>query len=255
MKPEGKIPIITKLRQTQKEPKVIGSGLEVQSGEHIKSFKVEDSEISSYVEKPFREEKAARETLEMYRKMHALGLPVVRFLKIVKSKEPFKEEKCSAAMEDLSAHGQNLVLIVSDVVENLYNPRPPVSSQELLENAANTEELMDQMAKALAVLHNNDIYEFHNQISFFIVVNKSEIGIKSSKPRLNFKILDYSNFTTAGSENSLKQDNLTDNVPGFKDGIKYNLEHLIKGVGEKFAASLVEKYNKYRQEKLMTYVP
>jgi len=253
MKPEGKISIISKLRQTRKEPVIVGHGLETKHGEHVTSFRVESRELASYVEKPLKNEKTAKETFEMYKQLSLLGLPVVSFLKIIKSKEvDTGQNQYTAAMEDLSAYGQNLVLKIGDITKDPDNIGNKLGSHELLAKAKSAEELVDQMARALAVLHNNGIYEFHNQISFFIIVNRSKLDEKSERPTLDFKILDYSNFTNAGSENSLTQDALSDNVPGFEHGIEYNLKNLKSGVGN-LADKLEEKYKKYRQEKLMAY--
>jgi len=249
---ENKIPLISRLQNTRKEPKIVGHGLETRRGEQITSFKVESDELASYVEKPLRSERAARETYKMYRKLSSLCLPCLSFLKVVRKKEE-GEIKYSVAMEDLSAHGENLVLMMGDTAEDPNNPGNRINPIELLEKANNTEEIVDQMARALAVLHNNGIYEYHNKISFFIVVKKSEIGENSERPILEFKILDYSNFTNDGSEYSLRKDALTDNLPGFEHGIEYNLKNLKSGVGDNLADKLEEKYNKYRQEILMTY--
>ncbi|HEY4494302.1 MAG TPA: hypothetical protein VJB95_02630 [Candidatus Paceibacterota bacterium] len=254
MTPERKTPLISKIARIRKEPKIIGRGLETRPKGHITSFKVESDELASYTEKPLRSEKAARETLEMYQQLNLLGLPVVSFLKIIQKQEKSTgQNQYSVAMEDLSAHDKNLVLMMGDTTENPDNPANKLDSQELLEKAKNTEELIDQMARALAVLHNNGIYEFHNKLSFFLVASRSAIGEKSERPTLDFKILDYSNFTNDGSENSSVQDTLSDNVPGFKHGIERNLEYLKKAIGETLRKKLEEKYKKYREERLMAY--
>lgn len=254
MNPDSKIPLISRLKKTRNEPKILGRGLETRHGENVTSFKVEGvGELLSYVEKPLKSEKAARETIEMYNQLSLLGLPVVQFLKIVKTREVHTEQdQYSVAMEDLSAHGQNLVLKVGDMMEDPENPGNKLDSQVLLEKSKNAQDLVEQMARALAVLHNNGIYEFHNQVSFFIITDRSEDGRKAGGYELDFKILDYSNFTKVGSENSLKQDTLSSNVPGFERGVEYNLENLKNGLGS-LAVELEQQYNKYRTEKLMVY--
>jgi hypothetical protein len=253
MKEKG--PIVTLLGKDRKNPRLLGRGNETRSLTQVKSFEageIIEGQPRSYVEKPLDitdGKQTALDTLESYNKMKALDLPVVDFLKIVKKREG-SEDNYYIAMQDLSDAGKNLVV-------ELWQPsRDPDTNQlhyteNLWKEAINADEIKDKMIKALAVLHNNGIFEFHPILSFALIVDREKIN-KGKKFPLDFKILDYSNFTFLGSRNA---NHLHMNT---FDEQKYMLENLeplqdFLGADEHEKNTIKSKYLKYREQGIKTF--
>lgn len=252
---ESKGPIIAKLEKNRIHPRDLGRGTETKGISQIKSFEaseIEEGQPASYAEKPLdpvEGKNVALDTLEMYQKLKSLGLPVVSFLKIVKRREG-DQDNYYIAMEDLSEAGKNLVV-------EIWQPKKDPQTgklhfvESLWKGAENFSEIRDQMVRALAVLHNNGIFEYHPVLSFVVVVEKSKVGSGQKHP-LRFKIIDYSNFTHAESRN-VKE--LQISVNGQQRYMQENLEPLqtFLASSAQERAAIENAYLKYRKQGVKTF--
>lgn len=252
---ESKGPIIAKLEKNRIHPRDLGRGTETKGISQIKSFEaseIEEGQPASYAEKPLdlvEGKNIALDTLEMYQKLKSLGLPVVSFLKIVKRRED-NQDNYYIAMEDLSEAGKNLV------VEIWQPKRDPQTGklhfvESLWKGAENFSEIRDQMVRALAVLHNNGIFEYHPVLSFAVVVNKSTMK-SGQKYTLRFKILDYSNFIFSGFRNAQQIKIFTEDEQTY---MQENLEPLqvFLASNAKGRADIENAYLKYRKQGVKTF--
>jgi hypothetical protein len=228
---ENKIPpILLKLQKESEYKKRLGAGNE---SREVKSFKVAnpseqgahhyaEKTISNDIEKTTNEGIATK-TLEMYQKLKALGLPVVSFLKIGRRGSKYNYgNQFYIQMEDISESGHNLVVPIWPTPRDGNK-----AASNLLTRAENRKVIIEKMIKALAVLHNNDVYESHATLSFFLVVEDTKSS-KNDKLKLDFKILDYSNFDDFSSKDS------SGKVPY----ISHNLDRLYKSPKAVMASNL-----------------
>lgn len=182
-------PILSKWHKGEEtEDKRIGGGFvsdEVgkKQGVRRKKFETVEGE-KAYVYKEVLDKEDAKQTIQIYQTFKEAGLPIVGFAKIIRKKVNDNIEY-SLAMEDLTENG------VYSVVEVRQRVNGKVIS-ELIATSENPKKLQEDMIKALAVIHNNGIYDYHPDISFAIRLYESEneMGVSIK----DFKIIDYANF-------------------------------------------------------------
>lgn len=134
----------------------------------------------SYVYKEVASESEARSSIGIYTSMKEAGLPVVSFAKILRKKVDGIFEY-AIAMEDLTEGG---VLIVHEFHGTKEGPSP---IEEIISHSEVAHHLMEEVIYLLAVLHNNEIIDYHPGISFAIRTDRDGVIV-------DVKIIDYANF-------------------------------------------------------------
>src|SRR3989344_1738851 len=137
----------------------------------------------AYVYKEVFGRSEAERTMDIYRTFREAGLPVASFSKIIKRKK--EEAPYLLAMEDLT-DGDRYALV--EVGGNIDSVRSVFLS--LQEGS----ELPEKLIRALAVIHNNGIYDFHPGLSIALRVEKGGQKTPLAKRVKDFVVIDYANF-------------------------------------------------------------
>lgn len=211
-----KEPIISQWHKSKEieDKKIAGGFVSVFTGKgegvRRKVFESEEGRRKMYVYKEVANLKEAKETMQIYAIFKEANLPVVNFAKIIKKKVKDMDEFI-IAMEDLTQGG------TLEVSERLRSDIP--------------EHLKEQMVQALAVIHNNDVYDYHPGLSFALREKKRN---HESSGVIDFKIIDYANFET---RKQLEFDECREfkfegnqRKPSFDEECKRDLRTLLKGI-------------------------
>ena len=181
-------PIFTKIHKgRQLEDKKIAEGFEtgeMDNGRGIrrKKFETEDGHFY-YVDRSLRSEYEARRVIQIYSALKEAGLPVVDFAKTIRKKEDGKI-KFFLAMEDLTEDGKFSITEVYD------------KTPQLISASSNPSALQESMIKALAIMHNNEVVDFHPGLSFALRTQPREEDQRETA--VDFRIIDYPNLTKGG---------------------------------------------------------
>lgn len=150
-----------------------------------------EEEVFAYAYKEVYDIKEARKVMGIYQRMKDLGLPVVDFAKIRRRKSG-EQMEYEILMEDLTEKGQKNVMEISMWTHG--------EAIDIIEQSQNPQQLREEMAEALATLHNNGIYDYHPGLSFALVFEDEREGVE-------FKIIDYANFETEEDLNERNPNN------------------------------------------------
>lgn len=192
--PKGEIPNIGPWRKGEVvADEKIGSGFEsddiqegtgegAESGGVRRKMFLTGEGVHNLVEKPIKDKQEAKRVYGIYDRMRQAGLPVVNLLKVIREKAG-SEVQYKLAMEDLTSGGSLEVLDLSPG----YGDSP--GTKRIIGQYSKAEELRAGMVRALAVLHNNGIVDFHPGISISL---RRDLA---TQELVDFKVIDYSNFT------------------------------------------------------------
>ena len=147
-----------------------------------KIFKTEDG-LFYYVDRSLANEYEAKRVMEIYQVLQKAGLPAVDFAKTIRKKVD-NEIKFFLAMEDLTENGKYSITEVYD------------KTSEFISASSNPSALQEQMIRALAVMHNNGIVDFHPGLSFALRTQTREDDKRVAA--IDFPIIDYPNLTKDG---------------------------------------------------------
>lgn len=230
-----KEPIISKWHKGKElEDKKIAEGFVSgetgkKEGVRRKIFETEEGK-KQYVYKEVFNLQEAKDIMHIYRIFREANLPVVDFAKIIK-KRIWGRDEFVVAMENLTEEGRLIV------TERLRADIPEV--------------LKIQMIKALAIIHNNGVYDYHPGLSFALREKQSEKGPEV----VDFKVIDYANFEMKKE----KQENIDEKIntlkiqfdeTGFFDEeCSKDLKELLRGIvseDDEFREYLVNLYWKIR---------
>ncbi|MDP9249576.1 MAG: hypothetical protein M3M85_03660 [bacterium] len=181
-----------------------------------------------YVYKEIGNMKEAKDSMEIYQKMKMLNLPVVEFAKIIKKRSADEKDEFLFAMEDLTRNGEYEVIEV--VLSSLIREIPT--------------DITEGMVKALATVHNHGMYDYHPNISFALRTKNDQV--------VDFKIIDYANFTTKERERSWASYREGD----FENECEKDLFTLLDllGLGKQDQENLASLYRKERSLSINTSV-
>lgn len=219
----------------------IGGGWESETlmhgGVRRKVFTTEEG-MRVFADKPMKSGAEAKRAYEIYAKMKKAGLPVVDFLKVVREKDAQGATEYRHMMEDLTENGK--LEIVTLEAKSKGHP----GSQEIIKRSSHPQALREQMIRALAVMHNNELVNFHPVLSFVLRRDPKTQDI------VDFKIIDYSNFTgltlPSGMEGNFD----------FESNRKYELIKFLTRIAP-FAGDEVKtlraEYERLREDKVMHY--
>lgn len=191
MKKEG--PIISKWHKKGEElrDEKIGGGFVSEEvgkkmGVRLKEFETKDGK-RFYVYKEVMDRHEAKEVLSIYKTLQEAGLPVVEFAKVIKKR--VVGDEFVLAMEDLTENNRyEIISLDSSFRLKYYPPRSSLA----IEQTRLPEEFREQMVKALAIMHNLGIYDYHPGLSFVLRL-KEEEDEEAEEIALDFKIIDYAN--------------------------------------------------------------
>lgn len=183
--------LYSELHKGKKEVDVkVGSGFETgERGVRRKVYRTKEG-LAYYVDKKISSEKEAKRVMQIYQKMREAGLPIAQNAKIIRKKEDGKIV-FYIAMEDLT-QGGNL-----DITELVSSEK--LRQHNLIEHLEEPLKFKESIIRALAIMHNNEIFNFHPTISFVLLTSRHYLKPKlrekyKGHTRLSFKIIDYSNF-------------------------------------------------------------
>lgn len=185
---EKEPPIFTKIHKgKQLEDKRIAEGFETGimdegRGVRRKKFETEDGHFY-YVDRSLPSEYEARRVMQIYMDLKEAGLPVVDFAKTIRKKEGEKI-RFFLAMEDLTEDGKFSITEVYD-----KTPR-------LVSASSNPSALQESMIRALAIMHNNEVVDFHPGLSFALRTQPRQED--QQEAAVDFRIIDYPNLTEGG---------------------------------------------------------
>lgn len=173
-----------------------------------KKFQTESGSFH-YVDRSLPNEYEAKRVMEIYQILREAGLPVVDFAKTIRKKID-DEIKFFLAMEDLTEDGKFSITEVYD--------RTP----QLLATSVNPIVLQEQMIRALAIMHNNEVVDFHPGLSFALRIQSREKDKQESV--VDFRIIDYPNLTKGGLPKGW------DGNFEFEEECSSDLKQLLRGV-------------------------
>lgn len=241
--PTNDEPLIAKWHQGEHiKSDYLGEG--VQSEVHREAYLTE-SGPEVYALKDDLDEPEVRRALDIYQKLRAAGLPVVSFLKTRYSKNELGNSRTGIVMEDATHNGQYELAPMYDG-KGLYGTN-------LLSRCKEVPQLMMNTVRALAVMHNNQIYDFHPGLSFFF---RREV---EHPENVDFILLDYSNMTTSDKQKIHKGDGVfVDREPALDPEIEYSrdLKVLMDSFprDNDFEAKILAYYDLVRKQGVKTYV-
>ncbi|HBQ21810.1 MAG TPA: hypothetical protein DD708_07735 [Deltaproteobacteria bacterium] len=230
---EKEPPIFTKIHKgKQLGDEKIAEGFEtgeMDGGRGIrrKKFETEDGYFY-YVDRSLQSEYEAVRVMQIYQLLKDAGLPVVDFAKTIRKKIDGKI-KFFLAMEDLTEDDKF-------TVTEVYNKTP-----QLIAKSSNPSALQEQMIWALAVMHNNEVVDFHPGLSFALRTQPREED--QQEAAVDFRIIDYPNLTKGGfpkgwsggynfkAECSSDVRQLLEGIV-FEDSQKQHLENLYRQIRE-----------------------
>ncbi len=190
-------------------------------------MRVAQKEVSSLEE--------AQRGYGVYTKLKEAGLPVANFYKIRTYTNEYGNKVVGVVMEDLSEGGKY-------TVEPASQGTGPTARDEVAE-AADPTKLKKEMVRALAVMHNNGIYDFHLGISLFV---RSEID---NPQNVDFLFLDYTNMEDPDNPRRPR-----DTIDFDKECIQDRVA-LMQGIGVRRDEEdeLVAYYQQLREQGIKTY--
>ncbi|HOX40568.1 MAG TPA: hypothetical protein PK263_00055 [bacterium] len=182
---EGELPILSQLHHSPiiSDQRIAGGFISDATGKQMGvRERVFDSPQGEqrYVYKEVFNLKEARATMQIYYLLKQAGLPVVAFAKIIRTYNEsryrhFKNELV-IAMEDLAQNGE------FELRELSGDPKVEVPFR-----------LKENLIRALAIIHNNDVCEFHPSLSLALRIKDDHSG---KREVVDFKVIDYANFKT-----------------------------------------------------------
>lgn len=205
-----KEPIISKWRKGKElEDEKIAEGFVSgetgkKEGVRRKNFETEEGR-KRYVYKEVLSLQEAKDTILIYRIFREANLPVVDFAKIIK-KRIGEHDEFVIAMQDLTEENSLIV------TERLRADIP--------------EELKIRMIGALAVIHNNGVYDYHPGLSFALREEQSEKGSKV----VDFKIIDYANFEIKKEQQENPSEKTDTSRRSFDEECSRDLKELLRGI-------------------------
>lgn len=229
------IPIFTKIHKgKQLEDKKIGQGFETGEmdegrGVRRKIFKTEKG-LFYYVDRSLLNQYEAVRVMNIYQLLKKAGIPVVDFAKVIKKKEGGKL-KFFLAMEDLTENGQY------SIVEDKRKTSKFISA------SSNPSVLQEQMIRALAIMHNNEIVDFHPGLSFALRTQTRKEDQK--EVAVDFRVIDYPNLTKGGLPKGWS------GKYNFEEECVKDLKQLLSGIiyDDSQKEYLEDLYNQIRQNK------
>src|SRR3989344_194246 len=185
---EKEPPIFSKIHKgEQLSDEKIAEGFEtgeMDEGRGIRRKKYQTEKgIFYYVDRSLANEYEAKRVMEIYQTLQKAGLPTVDFAKIIR-KRVNGEIKLFLAMEDLTENGK---YSISEVYEK---------TPEFISISANPSALQEEMVRALAIMHNNRIIDFHPGLSFALRTQTRKEDKRVIA--VDFRIIDYPNLTKGG---------------------------------------------------------
>lgn len=192
-----------------------------------KRFKTEDGHFY-YVDRSLANEYEAKRVMEIYQVLQKAGLPAVDFAKTIRKKVN-GETKFFLAMEDLTEDGKYSMAEVYD------------KTPEFIAACANPTDLQEKMIRALAIMHNNGIVDFHPGLSFAL---RTQVREEDKRVvAIDFRIIDYPNLTMGGLPKGW------DGEFDFEQECSSDLRRLLQGIvfEESQGKQLEELYRKIRE--------
>jgi hypothetical protein len=193
-----------------------------------------------FVDRYLLDEAKAITAMAVYQRLKQAGLPVTSFAKTIRKKEN-GEIRFFLAMEDLTENDRYKVSEIRAQNHNDYSFKTP----KMLEGAENRKQLQKQMVRALAVMHNLGVYEFHPTISFVL---RTKLTNDTEKIE-DFRIIDYSNFKIYDPQSS------SIDREKFVELCQKNLDALIEVIAldNDQKAELSSLYDSVRESNLQRY--
>jgi hypothetical protein len=237
-------PIIGKWKQgVENDPVDLGAGYEADvTG---KSFTDQAGESHGYAYKEYQVYTELEEAQKNYLRLKEAGLPVASFLKVHYTQKADGSRIQNLIMEDMSEQGAYSLEVIADGFnfDHKWNPG-------LIENKT---EIMENMVRALAVIHNNGMYHTHDGMSFFIRTRLD------NSTQGDFVVLDYSNFLSLedkygdpGQYDAFNYVQISGDIQrSLQKNIIELLHHLPTSIEEH--QTLYELYLSYRDQKVTQY--
>lgn len=213
------------------ERELIGSGNE--GAVYRRRFDTPQGE-RYYAHKEAKSETEAIRTYAIYKDLQEAGLPVADFLKTHHYKdEVYGEDRTALIMEDVSHDGKYQLKAAGDF------------AFAEVAGAKDPKKLQKDMVRALAVMHNLGIYDFHPGLAMSVRVNKDDPS------DVDFVFIDYSNMQKPENPTETREFGPID----FEEECQADRVILLSGIGAygEAAEELTDYYNAIRDSGIQHY--